>query len=64
MKNFRLSLLVLPAILLCSCNIFSNAKKTYEKEIEVFDIDTIKSGDRLSSASSMMVKARFVEGED
>ena len=64
MKNFRLSLLVLPAILLCSCNIFSNAKKTYEKEIEAFDIDTIKSGDHLSNASSMMVKARFVEGED
>ena len=64
MKKFCLSLLVLPALLLSSCNFFSNNKPTYEKEIEVFDIDKIQSGDKLSKASSTFLKARFVEGED
>ena len=62
MKKGLVSSLILAAISLTSCS-FSQLK-VIEKDISVYDIDTIQSDGQLADAFQTTVKAAFKEGEE
>ena len=63
MKKRFFSLLIIPALLLCSCD-FLLSKKTIEQEIQVYDIDKLDKDGNLSSGYQTTVNARFIQGQN
>ena len=61
MKKKVVSLLIVPTILLSSCSWFKIISSA--KEIFVYNIDTIESGDALANAYQTTVNARFVQDQ-
>ena len=66
MKKKLYSLLLIPTLLLSACSFFTRGEETYntyEKEIGVYNIDTLNEEKELSSGFQKTVKARFIENE-
>ena len=64
MKKTLIGLLILPALLLSSCSLFTSIKETVEKEIMVYDLDNIPSNQDISKGYQDTINARFVKGQD
>lgn len=66
MKKRLFSFIALSAIALTSCSFFGNQNnyKSYEKEINVYNIDDLDEESNLSSGYQKTINARFIEGED
>ena len=66
MKKKLLPLLLVPTLLLSACSFFSRDEETYntyEKEIGVYNIDSLNEEKELSSGFQKNIKARFIENE-
>ena len=66
MKKKLLPLLLVPTLLLSACSFFSRDEETYntyEKEIGVYNIDSLNEEKELSSGFQKSIKARFIENE-
>ena len=63
MKNKLMALLIVPVMLLSSCD-SSIFRTSSIKEINVYNLDSIKDEDDISRAESTSIKARFVSGRE
>ena len=63
MKARYLSLLVLPSLLLASCD-FLFGVNAYTKDINVYDIDRLDEEGNLSSGLQNTIQAKFIEGKE
>lgn len=63
MKIRLIPAMILPAMLLTSCNFFQQ-RSTYAKEIQIYDLDNISEEGQLIEGHAGKVVARFYEGED
>ena len=63
MKKRFLAVLILPTLLLSSCLFFSSTQ-TFEKEIDVYDIDRLNDEGNLSSGYQTTLKTRYIGGRE
>ena len=63
MKIKFLSVIVLPAMLLSSCALFASTK-TFARDIDVYDLDTLDDNGNLSSGYQTTLKTRYIGGRE
>ena len=63
MKIKLLTVMILPAMLLTSCNLFQQ-RSTYAKEIQIYDLDNVSEEGQVDEGHNGKIVARFYEGED
>lgn len=67
MKKRLVSTIIVSMLSLTACSLFgenSNYISTYQKKIEVYNIDRLDSGGNLADCLTNTINARFVEGQD